>query len=200
MPRGDNLKQPAPPEKRCSETVKDKRSKNVGLQCPNFRTAGSDVCNAHAGIPQKARQRQLEQASFLAPPELEDPAVRAQEYERKLAADRLEAHYAALDEIEEQKAAKASSPPHPLAQSQIDAGWLWTREKCSRNEQGALLDPETRQPFRWVRRTQHELLGFDQALATPRFERESIEHRRPSSRLSHRNREALRGLNPLDRQ
>lgn len=61
--RGDNLKN-VPDHRRCVETVKDRRSKNVGARCPNWAMEGQRQCAFHRGVPQRAAR--LDAADKLA--------------------------------------------------------------------------------------------------------------------------------------
>jgi hypothetical protein len=115
--RGENLRD-LPDELRCTATVTNPRSKNVGQPCPNHRMRNPDggyfeQCAAHRYVPQRASR--LNSDPLAALESIPDSQVREEERARaiELAIAREERRTAATDAARELEDRGANLLVHP---------------------------------------------------------------------------------------
>jgi len=176
-----------PEHMRCKATVTNKRSKNLGRQCPNHRQRNRetdgyyDFCAAHRGVPQRAARLDADKfvESAVALPE-EDGKLLQRYKQAELREERaraLEKHHAALDaakpvEIPRRAlsdgSAHADEAAHEWALSEHETDGMHAEADLVRKLKA---NDETRESWRWTRRGDYaplpypEVEGVDPGLA-----------------------------------
>jgi hypothetical protein len=195
---------PPPEDRRCQAIVTDKRSKNVGAQCPNWAVTDTELCATHSGRAQAAARVHAETARVLARGVPEDVAVRENEriFQKTQA---FEAHQAEqLERRQDEAAAKAEQrrkelKPPPLTEEQKSQVLTYTRKYDLRGWEAerALVDEHGR-TFVWILVAFEELARreWSDTVHERESRRDALHEKREDRWWIERNRRNLRSLLP----
>lgn len=155
-----------PEHLRCTATVTNVRSKNLGKQCPNHRQRNRetdgyfDFCSAHRGVPQRAARLDADrkEAALSSVPEVaresETQLVMEEQSARRLAREAAATDRAEQRAVEEALAQQAEIPSRPLdAHERVlsdheTAGILAELDLLRKQK----VNDETRESWAWARR------------------------------------------------